>query len=101
MNAMRSYTDVRIVLGLLALLWCFAPSQASGEVQAVTNGGSGPWKARALAAAWTRPPAGPGEDLRAPAAQESTPRGARVRVHGVGATLATTVRPNRRPDDTE
>jgi hypothetical protein len=41
MNAMRSYTDVRIVLGLLALLWCFAPSQASGEVQAVTNGRSG------------------------------------------------------------
>ena len=50
---------------------------------------------RALAAA------GPGEDLRAHAAQRSTPRGARVRVHGVGAQLATTVRPNRRPDDTE
>ena len=31
MNAMRSYTDVRIVLGLLALLWCFVPSLASGE----------------------------------------------------------------------
>ena len=57
--------------------------------------------ARALAAAETRPPAGPGEDLRAHAAQQSTPRGARVRVHWVGATLATTVRPNRRPDDTE
>jgi hypothetical protein len=51
--------------------------------------------ARALAAA------GPGEDLRAHAAQGSTPRGARVRVHWVGAKLATTVRPNRRPDDTE
>lgn len=50
---------------------------------------------RALAAA------GPGEDLRAPAAQRSTPRGARVRVHWGGAQLATTVRPNRRPDDTE
>lgn len=57
--------------------------------------------ARALAAAGTRPPAGPGEDLRAHAAQGSTPRGARVRVHWVGATLATTFRPNRRPDDTE
>ena len=45
--------------------------------------------------------AGPGEDLRAHAAQGSTPRGARVRVHWVGAKLATTVRPNRRPDDTE
>ena len=32
--------------------------------------------ARALAAAGTRPPAGPGEDLRAHAAQGSTPRGA-------------------------
>ena len=51
--------------------------------------------ARALAAA------GPGEDLRAHAAQRSTPRGVRVRVHWVGAQLATTVRPNRRPDDTE
>ena len=51
--------------------------------------------ARALAAA------GPGEDLRAHAAQGSTPRGARVRVHCDGAKLATTVRPNRRPDDTE
>ena len=57
--------------------------------------------ARALAAAGTRPPAGPGEDLRAHAAQRATPRGARVRVHGVGAKLATTVRPHRRPDDTE
>jgi hypothetical protein len=57
--------------------------------------------ARALAAAGTRPPAGPGEDLRAPAAQRATPRGARVRVHGVGATLATTVRLHRRPDDAE
>ena len=57
--------------------------------------------ARALAAAGTRPPAGPGEGLRAHAAQRSTPRGARVRVHWVGAKLATTVRPNRRPDDTE
>ena len=51
--------------------------------------------ARALAAA------GPGEDLRAHAAQRSTPRGARVRVHWGGAKLAITVRPNRRPDDTE
>ena len=57
--------------------------------------------ARALAAAGGRPAAAPREDLRAHAAQGSTPRGARVRVHWVGAQLATTVRPNRRPDDTE
>ncbi len=42
--------------------------------------------ARALAAAGTRPPAGPGEDLRAHAAQGSTPRGARANLAKVSVT---------------
>jgi len=56
--------------------------------------------ARALAAAGARPPA-PGRICEHTLRSGRPPRGARVRVHWVGATLATTVRPNRRPDDTE